>query len=111
MAKSLRDILKKKVMKDITRRAESTGTAGEIWDAIVPEKYREHTKATGYKRRILDVVADSPVVLGEIEGFYRHEKNIEEKTITKFQARTTPTRTISSSVSRTKPYFLGHRKR
>ncbi|MBN1808459.1 MAG: DUF721 domain-containing protein [Planctomycetes bacterium] len=73
MARSLRDILKKRVMKQVSRTAEAAGAARQIWDSVVPARYRGHAVARSYTRRVLEVAVDSAPVLAEIEGFCRGE--------------------------------------
>ena len=85
MARSLKDILKRRVLKNLSRSAETAGAAGEAWEEAVPERFRGHARAAVYRRRVLEVVVDSPAVLAELEGFHRHE--IKEKLKEGFTAR------------------------
>ena len=73
MAKSLKDILKRKVFKDIERTAAAIGSAAGAWEKALPEIYRGHAIVTAFKRRILEVSVDSSAVLAELEGFHRHD--------------------------------------
>ena len=79
MARSLKDVLKKHVLKEISRRAEAASSAGEIWRDVIPERFRDHARVVAYKRRLLDVIVDSPAVLAELEGFHRHQIKDEMK--------------------------------
>ena len=85
MARSLKEILKRRVLKELSKRAVTTDTAGEAWEEALPERFRGHARAAVYKRRVLEGVVDSPSVLAELEGFHRHE--IAEKLKAGFSSR------------------------
>ena len=72
-AKTIKEILKKGVIRKVRRASREIEAVREIWLAILPEKFQGHSRVLSYHRRVLEVGVDSPAVLAEMEGFHRDE--------------------------------------
>ena len=70
MPRRLGDILKRRVLRDLARKADTQAAVREIWESIVPERFRGHAHAVCFRRRVVEVAVSSPAVLAELQGFY-----------------------------------------
>ncbi|HHN46224.1 MAG TPA: DUF721 domain-containing protein [Planctomycetes bacterium] len=73
MARTLKDLLSRQVLKKLRKSAVVIEAVTEMWESAVPERFRGHSKAVGYRKRVLDVAVDSQAVLAELRSFHGQE--------------------------------------
>lgn len=73
MAKRLKEVLSRKVLRKARSDAKGIRAVESAWKAVVPKRFAGSTRVAAWKRRDLTVAVDGSPALSEIASFHRQE--------------------------------------
>ena len=70
MARRLKEVLGRKVLRRVRKTARELEAMEEVWRRVVPGRYAAVTRVAGWKRRELTVAVEGSPALAELSGFF-----------------------------------------
>ena len=71
MARRLKDVLSRKVLREVRRGLKDLGPVHAAWKAAVPPEFAEAARVLSWRRRELTIAVEGSPALSELAGFYK----------------------------------------